>query len=69
IIHGRPADRLEPELDKLRGEISEWIEQEEDVLSYAQFPKVALDFFEKRRNAKAGINGDLLDKENMIHPV
>ena len=34
IIHGRPADRLEPELDKLRGEISEWIEQEEDVLSY-----------------------------------
>ncbi len=69
IIHGRPADRLEPELDKLRGEISEWIEQEEDVLSYAQFPKVALDFFEQRRNAKAGINGDLLDKENMIHPV
>ncbi len=69
IIHGRPADRLEPELDKLRGEIAEWIEQEEDVLSYAQFPKVALDFFEKRRNAKAGINGGLLDKENKIHPV
>ena len=29
----RPADLLAPELDKLRGEISEWIEQEEDVLS------------------------------------
>ena len=38
----RPADLLEPELDKLRAEISEWIEQEEDVLSYAQFPKVCL---------------------------
>ena len=69
IIHGRPADRLEPELDKLRGEISEWMEQEEDVLSYAQFPKVALDFFEKRRNAKVGINGAKLDKENKIHPM
>lgn len=44
-IDCRPADLLEPELDKLRAEIPEWIEQEEDVLSYAQFPKVALDFF------------------------
>ena len=69
IITCRPADLLAPELDKLRGEISEWIEQEEDVLSYAQFPKVALDFFEKRRNAKAGINGDKLDKKNLVHPV
>ena len=69
IIHCRPADKLEPELDKLRGEISEWMEQEEDVLSYAQFPKVALDFFEKRRNAKVGINGAKLDKENKIHPM
>ena len=69
IITCRPADRLEPELDKLRAEIAEWSEQEEDVLSYAQFPKVALDFFEKRRNKKAGINGSLLDKKNMIHPV
>ena len=69
IVHGRPADKLEPELDKLRGEISEWMEQEEDVLSYAQFPKVALDFFEKRRNAKVGINGAKLDKENKIHPM
>lgn len=69
IIKGRPADQLKPELDKLRGEIEQWIEQPEDVLSYAQFPKVALDFFEKRRNAKVGINGDKLDKKNMVHPV
>ncbi len=69
VITGRPADQLEPELEKLRSEIAEWIEQPEDVLSYAQFPKVALDFFEKRRNAKVGINGDKLDTENMVHPV
>ena len=60
---------LEKENLKLRAEISEWMEQPEDVLSYAQFPKVALDFFEKRRNARAGINGKLLDKKNMIHPI
>ena len=69
VIVGRPADQLEPELDKLRSEIEQWIEQPEDVLSYAQFPKVALDFFEKRRNAKVGINGDKLDRDNMVHPV
>ena len=69
IISGRPADRLEPELDKLRGEIAEWLEQPEDVLSYAQFPKVAMDFFEKRRNERIGINGALLDRKNMTHPV
>lgn len=65
----RPADLLSPELDKLKSEISQWIEQEEDVLSYAQFPKVALDFFEKRRNAKVGINSDKVDMTNKVHPV
>ena len=69
IITGRPADRLEPELEKMRMEIAEWMEQPEDVLSYAQFPKVALDFFEKRRNARFGINSDLVDTKKMIHPV
>ena len=69
VVKCRPADLLEPELDKLRSEISEWIEQPEDVLSYAQFPTVALVFFEKRRNAKVGINGDKLDKENKVQPV
>ena len=65
----RPADLLEPELDKLRAEIPQYIEQEEDVLSYAQFPEVATKFFEKRRAAHAGINSDLLDKENKVYPV
>lgn len=67
-INVRPADLLEPELDKLRSEISEWIEQDEDVLSYAQFPKVAVDFFEKRRNKKYHINPSANLIKN-IHPV
>jgi oxaloacetate decarboxylase alpha subunit len=65
----RPADMLEPELDKLRAEVAEFYEQEEDVLSYAQFGAVAVKFFEKRRNKKYGIDGGNLDIENKVHPV
>jgi oxaloacetate decarboxylase alpha subunit len=48
IIECRPADLLEPELDKYREEIKDRIKQEEDVLSYALFPQVALKFFDQR---------------------
>lgn len=65
----RPADQLKPELEQLRAEAKQWIEQEEDVLSYAQFGQVAVKFFEKRRNKKYGIDGDHVDMEKMIHPV
>ena len=68
-VECRPADLLEPELEKLRAEIPQYIEREEDVLSYAQFPKVAIDFFNKRRDRELGINSALADKENKIHPV
>lgn len=65
----RPADLIAPELDKLREECAEWVEQDEDVLSYAMFPQVAPKFFEKRRNAKYGIDGAHSDAANKVHPV
>ena len=65
----RPADLLEPELEKMRQEVSEWYEQEEDVLTYAQFGQVAVKFFENRRNKKYGIDGKHLNAENQVHPV
>lgn len=65
----RPADFLEPELDNLRDEIKDYIEQEEDVLSYALFPKIALEYFEKRRAKKTGVDSNLIDKENRIYPI
>lgn len=65
----RPADLLEPELDKLKQECAEWTEQEEDVLTYAMFPKVAPKFFEQRRNKKYGVDGAHADAENKVHPV
>lgn len=65
----RPADLLKPELDKLRDECAQWIEQDEDVLSYAQFPQVATKFFENRRAKQLGIDAEHLDKAKKVHPM
>ena len=46
VIDCRPADLLKPELDKFKEDIAEYYEQEEDVLSYAQFDQVAVKFFQ-----------------------
>jgi len=47
-IECRPADMLEPELGKIPEAIKPYIENEEDELTYALFPKVAVEFFKKR---------------------
>ncbi len=65
----RPADKIEPGLDKLRSEITMYEEKEEDVLSYALFEQVALKFFENRKNRKYQIDAENSDKVNHIHPV
>jgi oxaloacetate decarboxylase alpha subunit len=52
VITCRPADLLKPELENYREEIKDHIRQEEDVLSYALFPQVALKFFEAREAAE-----------------
>lgn len=48
----RPADLLEPELDKLTREIGAKAKNIEDVLSYALFPNVAMEYFEQRDSGK-----------------
>jgi pyruvate/oxaloacetate carboxyltransferase len=45
----RPADLLEPALDKIPDEVKSYIESEEDKLTYALFPQTALEFFKKRK--------------------
>ncbi|HPF53190.1 MAG TPA: oxaloacetate decarboxylase subunit alpha [Clostridia bacterium] len=52
VITCRPADLLTPELDTYREQIKDHIRQEEDVLSYALFPQVAMKFFETREAAE-----------------
>ena len=54
VITGRPADALKPEFDKYIEEIKDYMIQEEDALSYALFPQVAMKFFEKRKAAMEG---------------
>ncbi|MFL2915296.1 MAG: sodium-extruding oxaloacetate decarboxylase subunit alpha [Nitrospinia bacterium] len=44
----RPADLLEPEWDTVCNELGDKYTSEEDRLTYALFPKVALQFFETR---------------------
>ena len=65
----RPADRLEPELDKLRAAIAQYIEQDEDVLSYALFEQVALKFFEYRKAKKYGLDAGNADASLGVHSV
>ena len=52
VISCRPADLIDPELEKYKQELGDRAKQEEDVLSYALFPQVASKFFEARENAK-----------------
>lgn len=50
-IKGRPADKLEPGMLRARRELAkELVEKEEDYISYALFPEVALKFFQWRKN-------------------
>lgn len=48
IVEVRPADLLEPEMEKARQEIGDKAKSEEDVLSYALFPKIFLEFADLR---------------------
>ena len=68
ITH-RPADDLAPALEDFRKEISEYIEQDEDVLSYASFPQVAVNFFKQRQAKKYKIDTEMVDFKNKVHPI
>ena len=68
-IDCRPADLIEPELEKLKAEAGKYTEKEEDVLSLAQFNEVAIKFFEKRAAKKAGLDIAHSDKENKVMPL
>ncbi len=65
----RPADNISNELEKLKKECAEYIEQDEDVLSYALFGQVATKFFEYRQAQKYKIDPDLVDREEKTHPI
>lgn len=68
-ITERPADFIPPQLPVFREKCEEWIEQPEDVLSYALFPQVAEEFFEYRRAQKTGISARQADRKNQAYPL
>jgi oxaloacetate decarboxylase alpha subunit len=65
----RPADLLDNELNKIEAEMSEWKEQDEDVLSYALFPQVATEFFKYRKAQQDKVDLSKADTENGAYPV
>jgi len=67
VITHRYADDLAPEMDQLRAEVKAkgWYTCEEDVLSYALFPKVAPKFFEYRAANNLTVNTDSIEMCDM----
>jgi oxaloacetate decarboxylase alpha subunit len=59
----------EPELASIEAEMKEWKQQDEDVLSYALFPQVAMDFFKYRKAQQEKVDVAAGDKENGAYPV
>ena len=49
--------------------MSEWKEQDEDVLTYALFPQVAIDFFKYRTAQKTKVDSTFADIESKAYPV
>ena len=52
---------LEPGLAKFEEEMKQWKQQDEDVLSYALFPKVATEFFKYREAQQTGVDPAVAD--------
>ncbi len=65
----RPADLIEPGLKKFEEECAQWKQQDEDVLSYALFPKVATEFFQYRQAQQTKVDPAKADTENGAYPV
>lgn len=51
-LKGRPADRLEPELEPLKKDLAGKVSATEDLLSHVLFPAAAQEFFEQRERGE-----------------
>ncbi len=69
VITHRPADDIPPMLPKYEEEIAQWKQQDEDVLSYALFPQVAVDYFKYRQAQQTGVDPAAGDTKNKAYPV
>ena len=67
-IDCRPADLIPAEMETLREKAAPYMEQEEDILSYALFEQVAIKFFEHRKQQKYGLDANA-DAALGVHSV
>ena len=65
----RPADLIPPQLPQFEKECAQWKQQDEDVLSYALFPKVAEEFFRYREAQQTKVDSTAADTANKAYPV
>ena len=65
----RPADLIPPQLPKFRKECAQWVQQEEDVLTYALFPQVATEFFKYRQAQQTKVDPAAADTKSGAYPV
>ena len=65
----RPADLLKPELKAMEKEMARYKQQDEDVLSYALFPQVAVDFFKYREAQQEKVDPAHADTKAGAYPV
>ncbi len=69
VITCRPADLLEPELEKYKEETKDFAKSEEDVLSYALFPQVAKKFFDIRDGRTAAPAAPAKKADNGVREI
>ncbi|HBC75576.1 MAG: pyruvate carboxylase subunit B [Candidatus Wallbacteria bacterium GWC2_49_35] len=68
-ITGRPADTIAPEWQKCKDAVKQYSDKDEDILSYALFPQVAIEFFENQKNPmKKEQAGDATKSSKQTHP-
>ena len=65
----RPADLLKPELKEIEKEMARYKQQDEDVLSYALFPQVAVDFFKYREAQQEKVDPTRAETKAGAYPV
>ncbi len=57
------------EYDKIKAEMSEYYTKEEDVLTYAMFPEVSVNYFKYRLAKQKGVDKDMAEGNNGVYPV
>ncbi len=65
----RPADLIPDMLPEYEEKIAAYKQMDEDVLTYALFPEVAMDYFKYREAQQTGVDAKAADTDNKAYPV